>query len=185
MDMATISNNLATAYDKSQLNLHNKIMDTAITSKILGWKEWLALPELGIPAVKVKVDTGAKTSALHAFKLEPFTKSGEDHIRFWFHPAQNRTDIELVCEAPIYDQRVVTDSGGHKENRYVIKTNASIAEKEWPIEITLTSREDMQFRMLLGRKAVVSGKFLVDASADYVTGKELGRVYNKYIKELS
>ncbi len=151
----------------------------------LGWKEWLALPDLGIQAVKVKVDTGAKTSALHAFKMENFIKDGEDYVRFWFHPAQKRTDIEVVCEAPILDQRVVRDSGGHQENRFVIRTHARLGKQYWPIDITLTSREDMQFRMLLGRRAIVSGNFLVDASEEYMTGKKLSRVYNKYIEELS
>lgn len=160
-------------------------MNSKETPGVLGWKEWVALPEIGIKAVKAKVDTGAKTSALHAFKLEPFDKSGQDWVRFWFHPAQKRTDIEVVCEAPIFDQRVVSDSGGHKEDRYVIKTLASLGSMQWPIEITLTSREDMQFRMLLGRNAIVDGDFVVHPGTAFMNGKHLGRVYKRYIKEIS
>ncbi len=156
-----------------------------MTIETIGWKEWLALPQLGIPAVKVKVDTGARTSALHAFKLETFTQAGEERVRFWFHPAQKRTDIELVCEATIFDQRIVTNSGGHRENRYVIRTNAWLGKKEWPIEISLTSRDDMQFRMLLGRRAIISGKYLVDTSTEFLAGRKLERVYNNHIEELS
>jgi len=152
---------------------------------LLGWKEWLALPELGIKAVKVKIDTGAKTSALHAFRLETFRKSGKEHVRFWLHPAQKRTDIEVICEAPIVDKRLVRDSGGHGEDRYVICTPVKLDEQEWPVDITLTSREDMQFRMLLGRNAIVTGNFLVDANAAFLTGKKLSRIYREYIKELS
>ena len=152
---------------------------------VLGWKEWLALPELSIAAVKAKIDTGAKTSALHAFKIETFQKRDIEHVRFWFHPAQNDKEIELICEAPISDQRIVTDSGGHKEERYIISTPVQLGSREWEIEITLTSREDMQFRMLLGRSAIVSGNFIVDPKASYLTGKQLSHTYNKYIKELS
>lgn len=160
-------------------------MKTEQMKNVIGWKEWLSLPGLGIQAVKVKIDTGASTSALHAFKLETFGKGDEEYVRFWFHPAQKRTDIELVCEAPIVDRRIVRDSGGHQEERIVIETQAKLGDRHWPIELTLTSREDMQFRMLLGRKAITDGHFLVNATAAFLTGKKLGRVYNKYIKGLS
>ena len=85
---------------------------------IIGWREWLALPALGIPAIKAKIDTGAKTSALHAFKLEPFSKNGKDYVRFWIHPLRKRRDVEISCELPVKDQRIVRDSGGHSEKRY-------------------------------------------------------------------
>lgn len=151
----------------------------------LGWKEWLALPELGIQAVKAKVDTGARTSALHAFKIEPFSESGTACVRFWFHPARKRTDLEIVCESPVLDQRNVRDSGGHQEERFVIKTPAQLGDYEWPIEITLTSREDMLFRMLLGREALIDGNFHVDPSTAYLSGKKLRRVHSNYIKGIS
>ena len=152
--------------------------------ELIGWKEWLALPELGIPALKAKIDTGAKTSALHAFKIEPFIKGNVEHVRFWFHPIQKRLDIELVCEAAVFDKRSVKDSGGHIEERYVIKTIAKIGDTEQAIEITLTSRENMQFRMLLGRSALSLANCIVDSSESYMLGAELGLVYQSHIKAL-
>ena len=145
----------------------------------MGWREWLALPELGIPAIKAKIDTGAKTSALHAFRQEIFRHKGKDFIRFWIHPLQRKKKIELVCVAPILDQRTVRDSGGHAEKRYVIITPVRVGEHQWPIEVTLTSRDTMMFRMLLGRSAIEEGYFIVDPGASYLMGKSLRRTYKK------
>ncbi|WP_417687689.1 ATP-dependent zinc protease [Pseudidiomarina sp.] len=134
----------------------------------LGWREWGALPELGINAIKMKVDTGARTSCLHAFKLEPFSKNGENWLRIWIHPEQH-SDRELVCEAKIHDQREVTDSGGHTELRYVIKSKLKVGDFYNDVELTLTNRDSMKFRMLLGRQAM-RGVFLVDPDASYLQG---------------
>lgn len=135
----------------------------------LGWREWGALPDLGIQAIKMKVDTGARTSCLHAFKLESFDKGGEAWIRIWLHPEQNSLR-EQVCEARIHDQREVTDSGGHTELRYVILSTLVLGDVAKPIELTLTNRDTMKFRMLLGRQAMRQ-HFIVDPNQSYLLGQ--------------
>jgi hypothetical protein len=137
---------------------------------IVGWREWISLPELGIEKIKAKVDTGARTSALHAFYVEPFERNETAWVKFRLHPVQDNNEDVIECEASVKDQRVVSDSGGHKENRYVIETTAVMGEFEWPIEITLTDRDSMKFRMLLGRTAL-DEKFLVNPAASYQIGK--------------
>ncbi|MGD8173188.1 ATP-dependent zinc protease [Vibrio sp. TRT 21S02] len=121
---------------------------------LVGWRETLSLPGLGINEINAKIDTGARTSCLHAFKVESFKKDEALWVRFWIHPMQHNTEFEKVCEAKVIDERTVRDSGGHEESRYVIESELSIGGKSWPIEITLTNRENMAFRMLLGRTAM-------------------------------
>lgn len=144
---------------------------------VIGWREWLALPDLGIQAIKAKVDTGARTSALHTFGLEPFEKDGTLKVKFTVHPLQRRKDIEVSCVADVVDRRRVTSSAGQSEMRYVIQTTVALGEIRWPIELTLTNRRSMRFRMLLGR-AAITGRLLVDPAKSYLTGRKLSKIYS-------
>ena len=146
------------------------------TYKVIGWREWLSLPTLNIPAIKAKIDTGARTSALHTSFIESFNEHGVDKVRFGIQPIQKVDEIELHCEAVVKDQRMVTDSGGHREMRYVIETEVELFNERWPIEITLTTRTGMRFRMLLGRTALLK-KFLVDVNSSYLAGKKSRKLY--------
>ena len=135
----------------------------------LGWREWVCLPDLGIDTIKAKVDTGARTSALHAFLVEPYRAKGKDMLRFAVHPLQKRTDIRIQCKAEVLDRRNVTDSGGHREKRFVIATRLIVSGISLDAELTLTDRDSMRFRMLLGRTALCN-RFLVDPARSYLTG---------------
>ena len=137
----------------------------------LGWREWVALPELGIARIKAKVDTGARTSALHAFEVSPFVEGGVQRVKFRLHPRQRNTKNQITCVADVLDQRNVTDSGGHTEERWVIETLLSIGAHSWPIAVTLTARDNMRFRMLLGR-TTLQDKAIVNSSKSYLVGKK-------------
>jgi hypothetical protein len=120
--------------------------------------------------LKAKVDTGANTSALHAFHLEEYRERGVAMVRFRIHPLQRRDDVVITSEAQVLVRRSVSDSGGHKETRLVIATTLVLGGAQWPIEMTLTNRDNMQFRMLLGRTAI-RGRYIVDPAASYLQGK--------------
>ena len=119
-----------------------------------GWEEWVALPELGLPAIKAKIDTGARTSALHAHDIEVFGPACKPKVRFNVHPVAGNEDITITCSAPIIDRREVTSSNGEAELRYVISTKMDVGGETWPIDVTLTNRAGMTSRMLLGRQAL-------------------------------
>ena len=137
---------------------------------ILGWREWAGLPLLGVDALKVKLDTGARTSSLHAFALTRFRRDGADMVGFEIHPHQRSREDAIEVEAEVIDERWVRNSGGQRELRPVIETDVRIGEDRWPIELTLTRRDAMGFRMLLGRQAL-RGRALVDAGRSYRAGK--------------
>lgn len=120
----------------------------------LGWEEWVALPDLGLPALKAKVDTGARTSALHAFDIEAFGPASSPKVRFSIHPIPGEEEVSIPCSADIVDRREVTSSNGESELRYVIATTLRVGDRDWPIEVTLTNRGGMAYRMLLGRQAL-------------------------------
>lgn len=134
--------------------------NTTDASFTLGWEEWLSLPDLGLPALKAKVDTGARTSALHAFNIEKFGTAARPRVRFGINPIPERDDIEVICSADVIDQREITSSNGERESRIVIQTRVQFGDQSWPIEITLSDRKNMAYRMLLGRQAFPAGTII-------------------------
>jgi hypothetical protein len=136
----------------------------------IGWREWLALPELGIIAIKAKVDTGARSSALHAFDLEPFTESGRPMVRFKVHPLQRNLEVTVEAIAEVVDHRMVRSSHGEESLRPVILTSVELLGQRFEVELTLVRRDAMGFRMLLGRQAI-RRRFVVDPGCSYRNGR--------------
>lgn len=137
---------------------------------VIGWREWVALPELGIGKIKVKVDTGARSSSLHAFNLTKFERDGAEWVSFEVHPLQRSKTTSITVEAEVLEHRSVKSSSGVAKIRPVIITEIELLGERWPVELTLASRDNMGFRMLLGREAF-RRKFLVDAGKSYYGGK--------------
>ena len=155
--------------------------DFKVDSKIIGWREWASLPDLGLIAIKGKIDTGAKTSSLHAYDIELEEQGLKTYVLFKVHPLQNDFSVVTNCRALLIDRRVVTDSGGHKEERYVIRTTLLLGGIKKRIELTLTNRETMKYRMLIGRAALKH--FYIDPTQSYLSPKSLKQ--KRFLKELS
>ncbi|WP_340066620.1 30S ribosomal protein S6--L-glutamate ligase [Ascidiimonas aurantiaca] len=147
---------------------------------IVGSQEWISLPELSIPAIKVRVDSGAKTSALHAVNIHPFNRNNEAWVTFDVFPIQHNGKKVIHCEARVIDKRVIKSSTGNRENRYVIKTTLKVNDLLFDIELTLTNRDSMGYRMLLGREAM-AGRMVVDPEGSFLMGRlEDEEVENQY-----
>ena len=142
--------------------------------RILGWREWVSLPCLGIAAIRAKLDTGAKTSALHAWDVSLHTIDGQQWIRFRVSSMRGKEAASVECEAPVSDERWVTNSSGASERRYIISTDLQIGQSSWPIELSLTNREAMEFPMIIGREAM-RDRLIVDPAASFLAGKRRRR----------
>ncbi|MEZ6134128.1 MAG: ATP-dependent zinc protease [Pirellulaceae bacterium] len=143
--------------------------DSASPPDIIGWREYVSLPDLGIRSIKVKVDTGARSSSLHAYDITEFSRDGERWLRFCVHPWQRNDRKIVAAEARVLDVRSIRSSSGELNERYVIMTTARLLGQSWPIELTLANRDQMGFRMLLGREAI-RGRMLVDPGRSYFGG---------------
>ena len=149
-----------------------KKQKTARPRPVIGWREWLALPDLGILRIKAKIDTGARTSSLHASHIKKFEREGQPWLRFDLHPLQRNTDSVVRAEAPLLEERWVRSSNGQRSLRPVIETRVTLGEHQWTTEITLVRRDLMGFRMLLGRQGV-RRRFLIDPGRSYLLGASL------------
>jgi ribosomal protein S6--L-glutamate ligase len=162
-----------------------KIREDVSDKLLIGWQEWCSLPGLGIPLLKAKIDTGAKTSAIHAFDFHRFTKSSRDLVKFRIHPLQGTSVATISCIAPIIDIRPVMSSNGHKETRIVVLTPLVLGDKSWDIEVTLSNRDPLRFRLLLGREAL-KNRVIIDPHRACCLGdiskKDLRHLYHAQIK---
>jgi|TARA_R100000455_G_C6264118_1_gene119387 hypothetical protein len=137
---------------------------------LIGWREWVRLPELTDHAIKAKIDTGARTSAIHAWKIQRFMDEGAPWVRFELHPAQRDNRTRIACTLPIHDEREVRSSNGETTVRLVVKTKLKMGHRLWPIELTLARRDQMGFRMLIGRSAL-KRRVVIDPAASFLTGR--------------
>jgi len=147
-------------------------MTQAVAREVCGWREWIRLPRLDVPSIKAKVDTGARTSSLHAWNIEEYSWRGREMVRFELHPEQRSSKHAVTVEAPLAEKRHVRPSTGSRELRPVILTTIELGRLCWEVEITLTDRDTMGFRMLLGRQAL-RGRFLVDPGRSFVHGRRI------------
>ncbi|WP_239456329.1 ATP-dependent zinc protease [Nocardioides solisilvae] len=144
--------------------------DAGHSNIVAGWREWVSLPEAGVPWLKAKLDTGARTSAVHAFDITELTRDGEPWVRYSLHPWQRSTEDSVVVESPVHDRRLVRSSSGHAEERLVVLMGITLVGRTVTAEMTLSRRDEMGFRMLVGRQALRQG-FLVDPGRSYLGGR--------------
>lgn len=144
--------------------------DNSSSARIIGWRENIALPQLNIFQIKAKIDTGARSSALHAFNIRQLQRDGKAIVRFQVHPLQRDSQTTITAEAQLLEYRKIRNSGGIAQLRPVIKTQVELGEQTWAIELSLTDRDVMGFRMLLGRQAV-RGHFLVDPGRSFLQSR--------------
>lgn len=140
------------------------------SSTLIGWREWVSLPDVGVDWIKAKIDTGARTSSLHAFDIEEFDQDGVPWVRFRIQPWQNSREDTVTVEAPVHDRRAVRSSSGHAQERFVIKLLIRIHGRDVPAEVTLSNRDEMGFRMLIGREALRRG-YVVDPARSFLGGR--------------
>lgn len=134
--------------------------------KIIGWREWVSLLDFNIKNIKAKIDSGARTSSLHAFNMETYKRGETNFVKFYIHPENKSNDIEIECHAEVLEFRKIKSSNGQSELRPVILTHIELLDEAWPIEITLTNRGEMGFRMLLGRQSI-RNRFLIDTGRSF------------------
>lgn len=139
--------------------------------RIAGWREWVGLMELGVESIKAKLDTGARTSAVHAFDVESYHRDGERRVRFFVHPLQKDDTLVVACDEKVADIRTVSNPGGRREKRFIIRTDLRMGGEVWPIDLSLTDRDEMGFRLLIGRSAM-QGRLLVDPDHSFQLGKK-------------
>jgi hypothetical protein len=145
-------------------------MTTDLSYTLAGWREWVSLPGIGVPWIKAKMDTGARTSALHAFDIEQFDKAGTAWVRYSVHPWQKTESGAVEVESKVHDMRTVRSSSGYATERYVVLMDIRLVERTFTAEVTLSRRDEMGFRMLVGRQALRQG-FVVDPASSYLGGR--------------
>lgn len=151
------------------------VIEPHYSSTLTGWREWVSLPAVGVPWLKAKIDSGAQTSALHADDIEEFDRDGEAWVRFTVHPWQASDADAVTVELPVHDRRTVRSSSGHSQDRLVVLTEVELLGRSVQAEVTLTNRDEMVFRMLIGREALAKG-YVVDSGASYLGPKPPARV---------
>ena len=140
------------------------------SNTLAGWREWVQLPDVGIPWIKAKLDTGARTSSIHAYDIASFERAGADWVRFRLRPWQESNDDEAVVECPVHDRRRVRSSSGHVDQRFVVRMRVILVGREVDAEVTLSNRDQMGFRMLIGREALRGG-FVVTSGRSFLGGR--------------